>query len=123
MLQHVSLIACIREYQALIEISINTNDKFEVERLSEKMKNADKEFKELATVIQVAIIGRLVWLKHDPDKIFEVKTYAHNTAEITLRRMYDDYQILLQTDTSMTICLPQMNATKFKKEYHLLDRQ
>lgn len=51
MLSHSALIVSIREYQALIEIANNTNDKFEVERLTEKMKNADKEFRELATVI------------------------------------------------------------------------
>lgn len=112
----------MREYQALIEIALNAKDKFEQERLQQKLKDADKEFRELTNMIQVAFIGRLVHLRHDPERIFEVKSYGSNNSEITLRAVYDDYQILLEADCQMAACLPKMNSTKFKREYAMFDK-
>ena len=45
MIQHEALIASIREYQVLIEMALNRNDSFEKERLFEKMRGADREFR------------------------------------------------------------------------------
>ncbi len=45
------------------------------------------------------------------------------TAEITLRAIFDDYNILLEPSTEVKACLPIMTHKSFKRDYHVLDRK
>ena len=112
----------MREYQAQIEIATFNRDTFEADSLKEKLRDADAEFKRMSRHIQMGIIGRMAYLRSNPDRIFEVKSYNANLNELTLRAVYDDYQILLKTDTHMVQCLPTMTATKFQSDYFLMDK-
>ncbi len=79
----------------MIEIAQAQNDAFEQELLQQKLTQTNQEFKTIANQIQFIVVGKLVSLKSNPDKIFEVKSYSMSTAEITLRIIFDDYGILL----------------------------
>ena len=70
----------------------------------------------------MGLVGRLCQDKLNPNKKYQVKSFAPNDGEITLRMLFDDYQIMIKTDTQMTICLPTMKCKKFKSNYALLDK-
>lgn len=112
----------MREYQAQIEIATFNRDSFEAESLKKKLRAADVEFKSMGREIQMGIVGRMAHLRSNPDRIFEVKSYNANLNELTLRAVYDDYQILLKANTHMAQCLPTMTASKFQSDYFLMDK-
>lgn len=52
----------------------------------------------------------------------EVKTYLTNTAEVVLRHVYDDNQILLVPNTDMSRAILTLGRKPFEQKFRLLDK-
>lgn len=60
-----------------------------------KTSIAKKKLKEQARLIKIEIVGRILRSKSQANDYYEVHEYKDDLGEITLRRIYDQNQILL----------------------------
>jgi hypothetical protein len=100
---------------------MSENDIHQVEALRQKLKQTDREFQRIAQEVRFLISGRLVRLRNNQVDLFEVKEYLSNKAEVVLRRVFDNYEILLVSDKLRSANLRNLTPTEFNDNYRLLD--
>jgi len=90
--------------------------------LSEKLKELDRQFQTISQEIRFEISGRLVKYRNSQDELFEVKEYSANKAEVVLKRVFDNYQIILVADRLLSGNIRNLEPTDFNDNYRLLDK-
>ena len=65
----------MREYADLREIARSTKDNYQIEVLTQKLKETDREYKAKSQEVGFMISGKLVRMRNNNDELYEVKEY------------------------------------------------
>lgn len=122
MRRHVALIHALKEYAIAVDIAKKKGDMNEQQSLRAKMIEADFEYKDLSTAIQVQITSRLV-TPRGGDTVFEIKEYIMNTGEIVIRQLFDSNRILLKHTNTHSAMFRKLTPESFFRDYDFMQKE
>ena len=68
------------------------------------------------------ISGKLVRMRNNNDELFEVKEYISQKAEVVLRRVFDNNQIMLvNSDKLLSAKIKHLTPHEFNDNYRILE--
>jgi hypothetical protein len=116
------LILALREYADLREIARSMKDNYQIEVLTQKLKETDRDYKAISQEVGFMISGKLVRMRNNNDELFEVKEYISQKAEVVLRRVFDNNQIMLvNSDKLLSAKIKHLTPHEFNDNYRILE--